>query len=154
MIHGGNVWEGNTPAQWLDFSANLRPEGTPAWVMEVMQKALLNVRYYPERSVCSKVQHGLTVVGSLTKTLCIPGVRLGYICAVPEVIAELERRSLPWALGTLATEIASQLPEHMQELTEDAQRNAQRSDIGRANRLLYAASGLMLALIVLAAVIL
>ncbi|MBR3764956.1 MAG: histidinol-phosphate aminotransferase family protein [Clostridia bacterium] len=246
MKHGGNVWEGNTPAQWLDFSANLRPEGTPSWVMDAMQKALLNVRYYPEpsmlharkglaayagvpeacilptaggaaaidlvlqrargtvyteqftfseyaqraavygrahriwhgacrngdtvflanpnnptgasmtpdevlelhrrvcaqggelivdeafidfcpeRSVRSRVQVGLTVVGSLTKALCIPGVRLGYVCAVPEVIAELEQRSLPWALGALATEIAAQLPEHMQELTEDAQRNAQR----------------------------
>lgn len=248
MKHGGNVWQGNDPAQWLDFSANLRPEGTPAWVMKAMQGALQNVRYYPElsmqrakkglaayagvpeecvlptaggaaaidlvlqrshgwvytkmltfgeyaqrasvherkhsiwagkceegdtvfyanpnnptgyamtrreilklhKTVCAQggelivdeafidycpehsirkeVQSGLTVVGSLTKTLCIPGVRLGYICAVPEVIAELEHRSLPWALSTLATEIASQLPEHMQEIAEDTQRNAQRRE--------------------------
>lgn len=246
MKHGGNVWEGNSPAQWLDFSANLRPEGTPAWVMDAMQMALQNVCYYPdlsmerarkglatyagvpeayilptaggaaaidlvlqrlqgtvyteqftfceyaqraavhgrthrvwhgacssgdtvfvanpnnptgasmttdevltlhqavcarggelivdeafidfcpERSVRSRVQPGLTVVGSLTKTLCIPGVRLGYVCAAPEVIAELERRSVPWALGTLATEIACLLPEHMQEIAEDARCNAQR----------------------------
>lgn len=248
MKHGGNVWQGNSPAQWLDFSANLRPEGTPAWVMKAMQEALHNVRYYPElsmqrakkglaayagvpeecvlptaggaaaidlvlqrshgwvytkiltfgeyaqrasvherkhsiwagkceegdtvfyanpnnptgyamtrreilklhKTICAQggelivdeafidycpehsirkeVQPGLTVVGSLTKTLCIPGVRLGYICAVPEVIEALECRSLPWALSTLATEIASQLPEHTQEIAEDAQRNAQRRE--------------------------
>ena len=39
MRHGGNVWEGQ-PADWLDFSANLRPEGTPAWVMDTMRAAL------------------------------------------------------------------------------------------------------------------
>lgn len=248
MRHGGNVWEGSNPAKWLDFSANLRPEGTPAWVMEAMQAALAHVRYYPElsmsrarrglaayagvpeacvlptaggaaaidlvlqlspgcvytqrptfgeyaqraavhgraqkewkgacgegdtlfvanpnnptgasmtrdevlalhravcrqggelivdeafidfcpeRSVRSLVQPGLTVVGSLTKSLCIPGVRLGYVCAAPEVIAEMERRSLPWALSALATEIACRLPEHLQEMAVDAQRNLQRRE--------------------------
>ena len=29
MKHGGNVWEAESPSDWLDFSANLRPEGTP-----------------------------------------------------------------------------------------------------------------------------
>ena len=40
MKHGGNVWEGGQPDRWLDFSANLRPEGTPDWVMEAMREAL------------------------------------------------------------------------------------------------------------------
>ena len=29
MKHGGNVWQGERPSEWLDFSANLRPEGPP-----------------------------------------------------------------------------------------------------------------------------
>ena len=44
MKHGGNVWDDNRPAQWLDYSANLRPEGTPAWVMHVMEEALKDKR--------------------------------------------------------------------------------------------------------------
>ena len=247
MIHGGNVWDGD-PDHWLDFSANLRPEGTPPWVMEAMQSALADVRYYPDRamtrakrglaayagvpedcilptaggataidlvlqqrngrvltlhptfceyaeraavhgrvhgiwqgqcapgdtvfitnpnnptgtamthdellarhrhivaqggelivdeafidfcpehSVSRDVQPGLTVVGSMTKTLCIPGVRLGYICAAPEVIAALEKRMLTWSLCTLATEIAARLPEHLEDIREDATINRIRRE--------------------------
>ena len=50
MRHGGNVWEGQ-PADWLDFSANLRPEGTPAWVMDTMRAALSQACYYPDRAM-------------------------------------------------------------------------------------------------------
>ena len=246
--HGGNVWEGKHPAQWLDFSANLRPEGTPGWVMEAMRSALPCVRYYPDRAmrsaraglaqyagvpercilptaggaaaidlvlqrsggcvytlaptfgeyaqraavhgrahglwrgrcsdgdtvffanpnnptghamtrdellalrqaVCAQggelivdeafidycpahslrgdVQPGLSVVGSLTKVLCIPGVRLGYVCAAPEVISELEGRALPWALSALAAEIARRLPDHLHEIAEDALLNQRRRE--------------------------
>ena len=51
MKHGGNVWDDNRPAQWLDFSANLRPEGTPEWVRHVMEEALKDTRYYPDRAM-------------------------------------------------------------------------------------------------------
>ena len=30
MSHGGNVWQGERPSDWLDYSANLRPEGAPS----------------------------------------------------------------------------------------------------------------------------
>ena len=235
MRHGGNVWEGQ-PADWLDFSANLRPEGTPAWVMDTMRAALSQACYYPDRAmraartglalylgvdencvlptaggaaaidltlgvrrgavhvqpptfgeyaerakahgrrvaanqaiqaddtvvVCNPnnptgtllspndvlrihrdvqnsggelivdeafidyctdatvrhhVQDGLTVVGSLTKILCIPGVRLGYICAVPEQIACLQERAVTWSLNVLASAIAA-----------DAQANQARAE--------------------------
>lgn len=246
MKHGGNVWEGDGPTQWLDFSANLRPEGTPEWVMQTMRDALADTRFYPDRamraarrglaaylglpenqvlptaggaaaidlalslgkgsvyvypltfgeyaeraavhgrtvqvwddacgpgdtvmlcnpnnptgscasrtemlrihrqaverggelivdeafidfcpqnSVRGDIQPGLTLVGSLTKTLCIPGVRLGYVCAIPEVIARLERRALPWSLNTLAAAVAAQLPAHLDEIQSDAARNRLR----------------------------
>ena len=246
MKHGGNVWDDNSPAQWLDFSANLRPEGTTDWVMQVMEDALKDTRYYPDRkmktarrglaewlgveeshvlptaggaaaidlmlsrrkgtvytypvtfgeyaeragvhnrpcavwqgqcspddtvmlcnpnnptgrcasrsdlmTICEKttslgselvvdeafidfcpeqsvrhdVQQGLSVVGSLTKTLCIPGVRLGYVCAAPDVIRQLEQRSLPWSLSTLANAVASHLPEHREEIHADLLKNTAR----------------------------
>ena len=248
MKHGGNVWEGDQPETWLDFSANLRPEGTPCWVLEVMERALADTRYYPDRalsaarhglarylgveeacvlptaggaaaidlmtasagkrvrvlpvtfgeyreraevhgkpvsiwdgegapgdmvifcnpnnptgevrsreelralsqrllacggdlvvdeafidfcpenSVRRDVHRGLTVVGSLTKTLCIPGVRLGYICGEPERIAALQRQALPWALGTLASAVAAALPEHREEIKQDLARNLPRRE--------------------------
>lgn len=248
MRHGGNVWEGQTPSRWLDFSANLRPEGPPEWVMQTMREALTDVRYYPDRTLgearrglaayldvpercvlptaggaaaidlilsCQKgavyvppvtfgeyaeraavhgrtvrtwqdtcgpgdtvmlcnpnnptghaipceevlqnhlhisrrggelivdeafidfcpaysvrghITSGLSVVGSLTKTLCIPGVRLGYVCAVPEVIEALEQRALPWSLNTLAVAAAAALAQHKDDMAADRTANQARRE--------------------------
>lgn len=246
MRHGGNVWEGQ-PADWLDFSANLRPEGTPDWVMATMQGALAQACYYPDRAMraaraglaaylgvaegcvlptaggaaaidlalsvrrgavhvqlptfgeyaerarvhgravvtdqpmqagdtavlcnpnnptgalCSPaevlaryeavrrqggellvdeafidycptqtvrhaVQDGLTVVGSLTKILCIPGVRLGYLCGSPARIAQVASRAVTWSLNVLASAIAAELPLHRADIEADAALNQQRAE--------------------------
>ena len=247
MRHGANVWDQGSPDDWLDFSANLRPEGTPDWVMDVMRRSLLDARYYPDRAmraarrglavyagvpeecilptaggaaaidlvladgtgrvvltpptfgeyeerarangravvcgaalqkgdtrvVCNPnnptgesclreqmltlhleaadagaelmvdeafidfcedrsvrrdVTDGLTVTGSLTKTLCIPGIRLGYVCAAPKRIRRLEKRALTWSLNTLASAVASALPEHLDEIRADVRLSAHRRD--------------------------
>lgn len=51
MRHGGNVWQGESPEEWLDYSANLRPEGAPEWVMAALQRGMANARYYPDPSM-------------------------------------------------------------------------------------------------------
>lgn len=48
MLHGGNVWQGGEPSKWLDFSANLRPEGTADWALECMARGIAEARYYPQ----------------------------------------------------------------------------------------------------------
>ena len=245
MKHGGNVWEGGDPRKWLDFSANLRPEGPPEWALQTMWRALYDTRYYPDRSlrvaraglaayldlpmenvlptaggaaaidmalslregrvmtesvtfgeyaqrarvhgrpvtaglsgvqpsdtvvICNpnnpsgrvqtpdallkwkkrlqasgqlivdeafidfcpantvrkEVDQSLIVVGSLTKTLGLPGVRLGYICADAAAIQTLEQRALPWSLGTLAQALAAELPHHKAEIEQDAVQNVLR----------------------------
>ena len=245
MKHGGNVWQGGGPEAWLDFSANLRPEGPPEWALQTMWRALYDTRYYPDRSlrvaraglaayldlpmenvlptaggaaaidmalslregrvmtesvtfgeyaqrarvhgrpvtaglsgvqpsdtvvICNpnnpsgrvqtpdallkwkkrlqasgqlivdeafidycpeisvrrNVCDTLTVVGSLTKILCIPGVRLGYVCASPENIEKLKELALPWQMGFAASAVASALPEHLDEVRRDAETNAER----------------------------
>lgn len=249
MKHGGNVWIGGKPGPWLDFSANLRPEGPPGWVKSVMAASLVYARYYPDRamaaareglaayagisaecilpmpggaaaidlilsrrqgrvlidpptfgeyaerarvhglSVCRAedtavgaddlrivcnpnnptgsaltpgeilslhdtvrqrggallvdeafidycpeytvrphVRPGLTVVGSMTKILCVPGVRLGYICAEPDEIDRLSRVALPWQLNMLASAIAAELPNHLDEMRRDAEINRHRRE--------------------------
>ena len=239
MRHGGNVWDEARPEDWLDYSANLRPEGTPDWVTETLRRAVADTRYYPDRhmrmarqglaaalgvdadcilptaggaqaidlaisldagrvlvqmptfgeyaerarargravaawaeaqpgdtavlcnpnnptgeartsaqvladftalrekgaslvvdeafidycpecTVRTRVQPGLTVVGSLTKILCIPGVRLGYVCAASETIHALEGRMLTWSLNSFAAAIAAALPRHVEEMAADA----------------------------------
>ena len=49
--HGGNVWQGNGPAEWLDYSANIRPGGPPEWVKKALLGAMDNVAYYPQLSM-------------------------------------------------------------------------------------------------------
>ena len=48
VYHGGDVWQGLTPGDYLDFSANLNPEGPPEWVRAAMLEGLENARYYPD----------------------------------------------------------------------------------------------------------
>ena len=84
------------------------------------------IDYCPQISVRRDVCDTLTVAGSLTKILCIPGVRLGYVCASPENIEKLKELALPWQLGFAASAVASALPEHLDEVRRDAETNAER----------------------------
>ena len=258
MKHGGNVWQGERPSEWLDFSANLRPEGPPEWVREALLEGMENARYYPdpsmkraknalsdylgipadcilptaggisaiqlanklpgdetvlftpcfceyeqfatspvykisllsarheialpktlefkenslvwlcnpmnpvgyafekteiegllhqieskysylvvdeafieycpEHSVVSLIENHerLLVTGSMTKILGIPGVRLGYLCAQPQVLEELKKYQLTWELSCFAEAVAFALPQHKAEIQADSNRNAAR----------------------------
>ncbi len=248
MKHGGNVWQGGYPDAWLDFSANLRPEGIPEWVEETLERAMKDARYYPDvgmkaareglaaytgvgperilptpggvaalelalrleygrvcvqaptfgeyserahalgrdvtgnlddcrpgdtamicnpnnptggaldrdrvleisenlrrrgaalvvdeafidycplRSVRGDVCSRFRVVGSLTKILCVPGVRLGYVCASADEIAAMEKLALPWALNAFAAAVAAELPRHMDDLRRYASENIARRE--------------------------
>ena len=252
MIHGGNVWSDKDPAQWLDFSANLRPEGPPDWVKDVLRQSIQDARYYPDpemqaactglaaylgipenrilptaggaaaidlalsgqegtvfiepvtfneyaerarvhgrplsvSSLCSElpmhpgdtavlcnpnnptgtvlsadtvldlhksisasggelivdeafidfcpehsvrryVSDTLILVGSLTKLLGIPGIRLGYIAGNPETISILRRCQLSWSLNAMAAAVAQALPAHMDEIQADIRLNSRRRD--------------------------
>ena len=68
----------------------------------------------------------LIVVGSLTKILGIPGVRLGYLCA--QDAKELGQNALPWELNSFAEAIAEELPFHKAELAQEAAKNAARRE--------------------------
>lgn len=266
MIHGGNVWQGNSPAQWLDYSANIRPEGAPDWVRDALMGAMDKLSYYPdqemkrarqalsayldlpaeyvlptaggisaidlathlpgtgmlqftpcfaeysmlsenrgktigniplltgrhvigdpaqlakdmlfegctvwlcnplnpigcaftveqiekllmlveekhgwlvvdeafieycpEHSVASTVKEHerLLVTGSMTKILGIPGVRLGYLCAQPQVIEKIGKYQLTWELSCFAEAVLCALPEHKAEVRAYCEINARRRE--------------------------
>lgn len=261
MKHGGNVWQGEGPSEWLDYSANLRPEGTPDWVKEALLRGMENARYYPDPSMkrakaalaeclgisadfilptaggisaiqlanklpsCETVlltpcfceyeqfatspinkvsllkaeheialpeafelkenslvwlcnpmnpvgyafekkeierllhqieeqnsylvvdeafieycpEHSvvdlvenhdhLLITGSMTKILGIPGVRLGYLCAQPQVLEELKKHQLTWELSCFAEAVALAMPEHKAEIQTDSVRNTKNCDL-------------------------
>lgn len=264
MMHGGNVWQGKGPAAWLDYSANIRPEGAPDWVKAALTGAMKSISYYPdpgmkrakaaladylglpeeyvlpaaggisaidmaaqlgggsmlqfapcfaEYAMLSRNRgktvesipllsgrHGigdpaalaegrlaegctvwlcnplnpigcafgreqierllalveqkngrlivdeafieycpqnsvaqlvarherLLVTGSMTKILGIPGVRLGYLCAHPQVIEQIAGYQLTWELNCFAEAVLCALPKHRAEIQADRMINARR----------------------------
>ncbi|GHD84527.1 Rv2231c family pyridoxal phosphate-dependent protein CobC [Streptomyces naganishii] len=69
---------------------------------------------------------GLVVLRSLTKTWGLAGLRIGYVLAAPEVIAELERAQPLWPVSTpaLAAARACVSPRALAEAEEAARRVA------------------------------
>ena len=86
------------------------------------------IDYCPGSTVRHDIRQGISVAGSLTKTLCIPGVRLGYVCAAPEIIQKLEASAVAWPLNTFAAAVAGEVARHLSELREDAARNPRRRE--------------------------
>lgn len=249
VIHGGDVWQGPGPGAWLDFSANLNPEGPPDWVRAAMAEGLARAAWYPDAQsraaraglaahlgipeACALPTAGgieaaslaawlsgahviaqptfqeygrlcgahrdiarealrdyapspgeclwlcnpnnptgeamtrdeviallarieaaggrlavdeafieycpehsvadlaaerpaLVVLGSLTKALAIPGVRLGYLAAHPSVIAALSDRLPPWRMNCVADAVAAALPGHREDFDAIRRRNDRR----------------------------
>ena len=71
MRHGGNVWEGGAPEKWLDFSANLRPEGPPDWVTRTVTQSLSRMRYYPDLSM-REARRGLAAYAGVEENRVLP----------------------------------------------------------------------------------
>lgn len=101
------------------------------WVEHMRGRLIVDeafISFSPELSVVDLVREhpALIVVGSLTKSLGIPGVRLGYLCAHPSVLMRLEAEASPWQLNCFAANIAAGYHRHLNQLVEDALVNARR----------------------------
>ena len=71
MTHGGNVWQGDRPEAWLDFSANLRPEGLPEWVKRALLAGVERARYYPDPEM-KRARAGLAAYAGVEPERILP----------------------------------------------------------------------------------
>ena len=91
VTHGGNVWQGADPSEWLDYSANIRPGGAPEWVKEALQKAMDNISYYPATDM-HRARKGLADYLELPETYVQPAsggasaIELATRCGMNQVL--------------------------------------------------------------------
>lgn len=88
------------------------------------------VDYCPDYSARGLIteHERLIITGSLTKSLGIPGVRLGYLCGQPAVLDKVRILRRPWEVNCFAEAIAMELPNHKTEMREDAEANRVRKE--------------------------
>jgi len=57
----------------------------------------------------------LIVIKSFTKLFAIPGIRLGYVLAQPEVISNLQQHHMPWAVNSLALKVGEYIVDQLSD---------------------------------------
>ena len=91
MTHGGNVWQGEGPKHWLDYSANLRPEGAPEWVKSALLRAVDSAAYYPDPEM-KRARRAMAQALNLPEENVLPTA--GGISAIDLIARQSERAVL------------------------------------------------------------
>jgi len=114
------AYESGTPpvADMLWLTSPSNPTGQTTWPLRLSPDAspltphfiCLDESYMPfsQRS-SSGLTSNVIRIGSLTKTFCIPGLRLGYVIADESMIQQLARWLPPWPTSTLALHLSPKL---------------------------------------------
>ena len=112
VFHGGDVWQGADPGRFLDFSANLNPEGPPEWVRAVLARGLENAAWYPD-------VRGRAALAGLSGHLSLPEDCILPTAGGIEAAAILARRAEPCAVAQPTFQEYGHLcPEHRDVLRD------------------------------------
>ncbi|HEX5923601.1 MAG TPA: Rv2231c family pyridoxal phosphate-dependent protein CobC [Baekduia sp.] len=88
----------------------------------VVDEAFMDFVPEEPESLASSKDEGLIVVRSLTKILAVPGLRVGYLLAAPELARRLRDRRQAWPVNGLALAAARAAADHPERLHEAARR--------------------------------
>ena len=83
--------------------------------------------------------HNLLILRSLTKSCCIPGLRIGFAIGGHEIISQLRACKMPWSVNQLAIEAARYIFRHPQSFALPLDRLL--DDTARWQKELQAATG-------------
>jgi len=89
------------PTGVLHPAADIRRLLRPGRVV-VVDEAFMDTVPGETESLAGDRDGGLVIIRSLTKHWSIPGVRAGYLLGAPDIVAELRRGQVPWAVSTTA----------------------------------------------------
>jgi cobyrinic acid a,c-diamide synthase len=89
------------PTGVLHPAAEVRRLLRPGRVV-VVDEAFMDTVPGETESLAGDRDAGLVVIRSLTKHWSIPGVRAGYLLAASDMVGELRRGQIPWAVSTTA----------------------------------------------------
>lgn len=101
----GSLWPREELLKWIESYER-------AGITVVVDEAYIDLVEEPSRySLIGWVKrfHRLIVLRSLTKVFHVPGLRIGYLAASPEMVGRLQAIQPPWVMNALAAEIGSRL---------------------------------------------
>ncbi len=114
----GTLWTQDQILPWVEFCER-------NGILMVVDEAYMDlVGMELQASVVSWIRRyrQLLVLRSLTKSFSIPGLRVGYLAASPEVVQSLCEMQPPWGMNGLATFVGSQLMQEQEFLRHSRER--------------------------------
>jgi histidinol-phosphate/aromatic aminotransferase/cobyric acid decarboxylase-like protein/choline kinase len=130
MVNANNPTGTMLPTAWIHRLAANHPHTTflvdESFIAFSNQEALL---YRLEREPLSNV----LIIASLSKSLGVPGLRLGYVYSCnPVLMAQLRYRIPIWNLGSMAESFLETLPKFQRELAASFERSSDdRADFSK-----------------------
>jgi histidinol-phosphate/aromatic aminotransferase/cobyric acid decarboxylase-like protein/adenosyl cobinamide kinase/adenosyl cobinamide phosphate guanylyltransferase len=123
-----------SPSGTLDPAASILALRRPGRTL-VVDEAFMSMIPGEPGSLASEPHADVIVIRSLTKLLSIPGLRVGYALAPPELASALRAVRPPWSANALALAALAAAAEHPAELAELAERAAaEREDLAEGLR--------------------
>ncbi len=127
----GSLWPREELLKWIEWCERLG-------ITVVVDEAYIDLVEEPSRhSLIGWVKrfHRLIVLRSLTKVFHVPGLRIGYLAASPEMVGRLQAIQPPWVMNALAAEIGSRLVQDRDFLSSSREKLAgERSLLEKALR--------------------
>lgn len=105
-LDGKNLWLGNPnnpDGRYIQKQKLLKLIKCRANTQFIIDEAYIDL-CVDTQSLVSQIGEcaNLILVKSFTKLFAIPGIRLGYVVASPEIISKLRKLHMPWAVNSLA----------------------------------------------------